>query len=165
MKQKEIVLGHLKALGFDPVELGGLGYTFNYEEINYLYMPDDDDENFLRIAIPHIFEVNDENRVVVFDAMHDSSLLVKYAKVCIMYEGAVWAIYEHRLTSSDNLQELLEHIIRVLEATAHIFHKKVNGEDIVDYKEEKELEQSFDDELEAELQKLLDNIELEEKFN
>lgn len=163
MKQKEIVLGHLKSMGFDPVELGSFGCAFNYEEINYLYMPDEDDENFLRLAIPYIYEVNDENRSLVFDAMHDSSLLVKYAKVCIMYEGAVWAIYEHRLTSLDNLQELLEHIINVLETTAHVFYKKVNGEEIVDCRNESE--QKFDDELEEELQKLLDNIEIEEEFN
>lgn len=163
MNQKEIILDQLKAMGFEPIELGDVGFVFKYEDMNYLYMPDDDDEQFLRIVIPHLFEVTDENRVAVLDAMHETGLMLKYAKVCIMYENAVWAIYEHRLTSTDNLSELLEHIIRVLEAAAHVFYKKINGEDVMGRTEESE--DSSDEELEAELQKILDSIEEYEVAN
>lgn len=163
MNQKEIILDQLKAMGFEPIELGDVGFVFKYEDMNYLYMPDDDDEQFLRIVIPHLFEVTDENRVAVLDAMHETGLMLKYAKVCIMYENAAWTIYEHRLTSTDNLAELLEHIIRVLEAAAHVFYKKINGEDVMGRSEESE--DRSDEELEAELQKMLDSIEEDEVAN
>ena len=163
MNQKEIILDQLKAMGFEPIELGDVGFVFKYEDTNYLYMPDDDDEQFLRIVIPHLFEVTDENRVAVLDAMHETGLILKYAKVCIMYENAAWAIYEHRLNSTENLAELLEHIIRVLEATAHVFYRKINGEDVMGRSEESE--DSSDEELEAELQKMLDSIEEDEVAN
>lgn len=163
MNQKEIILDQLKAMGFEPIELGDVGYVFKYEDMNYLYMPDDDDEQFLRIVIPQLFEVTDENRVAVLEAMHDTGLMLKYAKVCIMYENAVWAIYEYRLTSTDNLAELLEHIIRVLEAAVHVFYKKINGEDVMGRSEESE--DSSDEELEAELQKMLDSIDEDEEAN
>lgn len=163
MNQKEIILDQLKAMGFEPFELGDVGFVFNYEDMNYLYMPDDDDEQFLRIVIPHLFEVTDENRVAVLDAMHETGLMLKYAKVCIMYENAAWAIYEHRLTYTDNLAELLEHIIRVLEAAAHVFYKKINGEDVMGRSEESD--DRSDEELEAELQKMLDSIEDDEVVN
>ena len=162
MNQKEIILDQLKAMGFEPIELGDVGYVFKYEDMNYLYMPDDDDEQFLRIVIPQLFEVTDENRVAVLEAMHDTGLMLKYAKVCIMYENAVWAIYEYRLIS-DNLAELLEHIIRVLEAAVHVFYKKINGEDVMGRSEESE--DSSDEELEAELQKMLDSIDEDEEAN
>lgn len=163
MNQKEIIVDQLRVMGFEPIELGDVGFVFKYEEMNYLYMPDDDDEQFLRIVIPHLFEVTDENRAAVLDAMHETSLMLKYAKVCIMYENAVWAIYEHCLTTTDNLAELLEHIIRVLEATAHVFYKKINGEEVMGCSEESE--DSSDEELEAELQKMLDSIEDDEVAN
>lgn len=163
MNQKEIILDQLKAMGFEPIELGDVGFVFKYEDMNYLYMPNDDDEQFLRIVIPHLFKVTDENRVAVLDAMHETGLMLKYAKVCIMYENAVWAIYDHRLTSTDNLAELLEHIIRVLEAAAHVLYKKLNGEDVMGRSEESE--DSSDEELEAELQKMLDSIEEDEVAN
>ena len=87
MKQKEIILEQLKAMGFELYELDDVGYAFKYEDINYFYMTDDDDdEHFLRIVIPHIFEVTDENRVAVLEAMHETELMLKYAKICIMYE-------------------------------------------------------------------------------
>ena len=163
MNQKEIILDQLKAMGFEPIELGDVGFVFKYEDMNYLYMPDDDDEQFLRIVIPHLFEVTDENRVAVLDAMHETGLMLKYAKVCIMYENAAWTIYEHRLTFTDNLAELLEHIICVLEAAAHVFYKKINGEDVMGLSEESE--DSSDEQLEAELQKMLDSIEEDEVAN
>ena len=163
MNQKEIILDQLKAMGFEPIELGDAGFVFKYEDMNYLYMPDDDDEQFLRIVIPHLFEVTDDNRVAVLDAMHETGLMLKYAKVCIMYENAAWAIYEHHLNSTENLPELLEHIIRVLEATAHVFYRKLNGEDVMWRSEESE--DSSDEELEAELQKMLDSIEEDEVAN
>ena len=53
MNQKEIIIDQLKAMGFEPVELGDAGFVFKYEDMNYLYMPDDDDEQFLRIVRDH----------------------------------------------------------------------------------------------------------------
>lgn len=163
MNQKEIIIDQLKAMGFEPIELGDAGFVFKYEDVNYLYMPDEDDEQFLRIVVPHLFEVTDENRVAVLDAMQETGLMLKYAKVCIMYENTAWAVYEHRLTSTDNIAELLEHIIRVLEAAVHVFYRKISGEEIMGRSGESEV--NSDDELEAELQKMLDSIEENEEAN
>ncbi len=157
MNQKEMILDQLKAMGFEPVELGDVGYVFKYEDTDFLYMTDGDDEQFLRIVIPFLYEVTDENRTAVLEAMHNTSLLLKYAKMYIMDETTVWAVYEHRLSAADDLSDLLEHIIRVLEAAAHVFHKKINGEEVLDSFDE--ADDSSDDELEAELQKVLDETD------
>lgn len=155
MNQKKNILEQLNAMGFEPIEVGDEGYVFKFEDLNYLYLPDENDEQFLRIALPHLFEVTDENRVAVLEAMHDTSLLAKYAKVCIMH-GGVWSIYEHYISSTDDLTELLEHIIRVLGMTAYVFYKKINGEDYPEHSIESN--EPSDDELETELDKLLDSI-------
>lgn len=141
MNQKEIILKQLRSMGFEPEEEEGLGYVFKYDEMSLLYMPDDD-ENFLRIIIPNIYDVTDENRVAVLEAMQETSCIVKYTKVNIMYESLVWAVYEHYLVSEENLEDLIEHMVRALMATVAVFHKKVNG-----------------DEIEAELDKLLEGID------
>lgn len=163
MNQKEIVIDQLKAMGFEPIALGDAGFVFKYEDMNYLYMPDEDDEQFLRIVIPHLFEVTEENRVAVLEAMHEAGVMLKYAKVCIMYENTAWAVYEHRLTATDNLPELLEHIVRVLEATAFVFLAKMSGEEVVGRSDEGE--DCSDEDLEAELQKMLDGIEMDGAAN
>ena len=164
MNQKGIILKQLESMGFEPVELGEAGYLFKYEDFTYLFMPDEDDDNFLRILIPRIFDVTDENRLEVLEAMQETTQILKYVKVCIMYETSVWACYEHYLNSTDNLTDLLEHIIHILETSVHVFYKKINGEEgpnrLLESEDDSELS---DEELEAELQRLFEeNIDDEE---
>ena len=70
MNQKETIIRKLKALGFDPADFGAMGCVFRYEGLNYLYLPDDRDEHFLRIIVPNLFTITDDNRVEVLEAMH-----------------------------------------------------------------------------------------------
>lgn len=159
---KQIIFEQLSAMGFEPTELGEIGYAFSYDDLNYLYMPQDGDEQFLRIAIPQMFEVTDENRIAVLEAMHDTSSILKYTKMCIMYETSAWAIYEHHLSVNENLSDILEHIIRTLAATAYIFYQKMYGENVVEsLMESAESDEGADDDLEAQLKSLLEGVENE----
>ena len=58
---KEKILNTFATMGFQLEEMEGFGYGFRYEGINYLYMPNDDDEDFLNLAIPAILEVTEDN--------------------------------------------------------------------------------------------------------
>ncbi len=163
MNQKEIIIDELKAMGFEPVELDDIGYRFKYDGVNYLYAPNENDEQFLRIVIPNLQEVTDENRVAVLEAMQETNLMLKYAKVCILYGDSVWAIYEHRFDSTENLTDLMEHIISVLNTTQRVFYKMMNGEEVVG--SPKKSDDYSDDAIEAELQKRLDSIGDSEEYN
>ena len=44
---KEKILDAFKALGFEMEELEGFGYGFEYEGKHFLYMYNEDDEDFL----------------------------------------------------------------------------------------------------------------------
>lgn len=158
MTNKEIILQELNAMGYEPTEVESLGYVFCHEDKYFLYSPEDDDEEFLRIAIPQLYDVTEENRIDVIKALHETAYLIKYSKPVIMYTDSVWAIYEHKLVTTDNLSELLEHIIRVLEVTAFVFQKKINGEEL-NFEDSSEDENS-DDSIEAKINKLLEEIEL-----
>ena len=130
MNYKDKVLETLRSMGFEPTQIGDAGYVFKYEEMNFLYMPEDNDENFLRISVPRIFDVTVENKVAVMEAIHDTTLKLKYVKANIMFEEAVWIMYEHYLVSNENIDDLIEHIINVLHAGVMVFHKYINGEEI-----------------------------------
>lgn len=158
MTKKEIILQELNAMGYEPTEVESLGYVFCHEDKYFLYSPEDDDEEFLRIAIPQLYDVTEENRIDVIKALHETAYLIKYSKPVIMYTDSVWAIYEHKLVTTDNLSEILEHIIRVLEVTAFVFQKKINGEKL-NFEDSSEDENS-DDSIEAKINKLLEEIEL-----
>lgn len=158
MTKKEIILQELNAMGYEPTEVESLGYVFCHEDKYLLYSPEDDDEEFLRIAIPQLYDVTEENRIDVIKALHETAYLIKYSKPVIMHTDSVWAIYEHKLVTTENLSELLEHIIRVLDVTAFVFQKKINGEEL-NFEDSSEDENS-DDSIEAKINKILEETEL-----
>lgn len=133
MDKKE-VLEKLEVIGFEVEEVPDFGHVFKYEGMNILFMPDDD-EDFLRFAAPNIFEVTDENRASVLEMVNDTNLGIKYSKVCV-YGEQVWVFYEHRLFGENDLEEIIEHSLFLLRATAAVFLRKIDGEDFEDMKDE-----------------------------
>lgn len=125
---KELVLSKFKELGFALEDAGELGYFFKFEELNFLYLPDEDDENFLRLAVPNIFDVTADNRSLVMDVVNETNMSVKYSKTCVSNDN-VWSFYEHRLFGEDNLEDIIEHGIRLLQVTVGLFYRKIEGDD------------------------------------
>jgi hypothetical protein len=124
---KELVLEKLESLGFSVVDAHEFGYVFKYEELTLLYMPDDD-ENFLRFALPNIFDVTAENRPFVLEVVNDTNMTIKYSKTCVFGES-VWVFYEYRLFGDDNIEVIIEHGLLLLQATVGLFHRKIEGDD------------------------------------
>ena len=124
---KELVLSKFEELGFALEDAGEFGYFFNYEELSYLYLPEEDDENFLRLAVPNIFDVTVENKPLVLEVVNDTNMSVKYSKTCVANEN-VWSFFECRLFDDDNLADIIEHGIRLLQVTVGMFYRKVEGD-------------------------------------
>ena len=124
---KELILAKIEELGFSIEEAGDFGYVFKYEELTILYMPDDD-ENFLRFAVPNIYDVTDENKRFVLEVVNDTNMSIKYSKTCV-YGDSVWVFYEYRLLGEDNLEDIIEHSMLLLQASYFLFHRKLEGDD------------------------------------
>ena len=124
---KEIILAKIEELGFSIEEAGDFGYVFKFEELTILYMPDDD-ENFLRFAVPNIYDVTDENKRFVLEVVNDTNMSIKYSKTCV-YGDSVWVFYEYRLFGDDNLEDIIEHSMLLLQASYFLFHRKLDGDE------------------------------------
>lgn len=124
---KELILAKIEELGFSIEEAGDFSYVFKYEELTILYMPDDD-ENFLRFAVPNIYDVTDENKPFVLEVVNDTNMSIKYSKTCV-YGDSVWVFYEYRLFGEDNLEDIIEHSMLLLQASYFLFHRKLEGDD------------------------------------
>jgi hypothetical protein len=124
---KELILAKIEELGFSIEEAGDFGYVFKFEELTILYMPDDD-ENFLRFAVPNIYDVTDENKRFVLEVVNDTNMSIKYSKTCV-YGDSVWVFYEYRLFGEDNLEDIIEHSMLLLQASYFLFHRKLEGDD------------------------------------
>ena len=126
---KENVLTALSALGFIPEEIEGYGYRFDYEGLTLLYSVEDDDTKSIAFAAPNLFDVSEDNRVAVLEALVRLAGKVKYVQPCIMFDSQVWINYQHYLGDSEVTPDLIEHIIRVLAYSTIKFHNIINGDE------------------------------------
>ena len=111
---KEKILDAFKALGFEMEEIEGLGYGFEYEGRHFLYMYNEDDEDFLNIALPAVHDVDDENNVGFYQVMDKINGTLKYVKAYILNDS-MWLFYERELFGGEDLKKILSHMILHLE--------------------------------------------------
>lgn len=102
---KEQILNTFVTLGFQLEEMEGFGYGFRYEGINYLYMPNDDDEDFLNISIPAIVEVAEDNAQPALMLMDKLNSSLKYVKANRMGDS-IWLFYERELYGGEDFEEV-----------------------------------------------------------
>ena len=93
---KEKILEAFSNLGFKLEEEEGMGYSFNYEGLNLLYMYNEDDEEFLNIALPGIIEVEDDKMLHTCALLEKINSTLKYVKA-YMLGNSVWLFYEREL--------------------------------------------------------------------
>lgn len=126
---KENVLNALSALGFIPEEIEGFGYRFEYEGLTVIYSVDDEDAQCVTFTAPDVFDISDDNRTAVLEAMVKVCGKLKYVQPLIMFENQVWLNYQHYTGDQEVTPGLIEHMIRALAFSTITFHKIINGED------------------------------------
>lgn len=112
---KEKILEAFKDLGFKLEETEGMGYNFNYEGLNLLYMYNENDEEFLNIALPGIIEVEEGKMLQICALLEKINSTLKYVKAYIFGNG-VWLFYERELFSEEDLMTVISRMILHLEA-------------------------------------------------
>ncbi|MDE6332955.1 MAG: hypothetical protein K2L80_10215, partial [Muribaculaceae bacterium] len=90
---KESVLTTLRTLGFIPEEIEGFGYRFEYEDLTVIYSADEDEAKCITLTVPYVFNISDDNRVAVLEAMAKLCGRMKYVQPVIMFQEQVWLNY------------------------------------------------------------------------
>ena len=113
--RKEKILAAFENLGFNLEDNESLGFSFNYEGINYLYMYNEDDEDFLNISVPGIYDLEEDNKEN-YDALKEKiNSTLKYVKAYTLGKG-LWLFYERDLLGNEDLEEVIRHMILHLAA-------------------------------------------------
>lgn len=112
---KEKVLEALEVLGFKIETEDGSYHTFSYEGLNMLYIYNENDENFLSIALPGIMEVEDDNTIQAFALMDKINSTLKYVKAYTLGKR-VWMFYERELFGGEDLEAVIYSMVLRLEA-------------------------------------------------
>lgn len=112
---KEKILAAFENLGFNLEDNESLGYHFYYEGINFLYMYNEDDEDFLNISVPGIYDLEEDNKEN-YDALKEKiNSTLKYVKVYTIGKG-LWLFYERELLGNEDLEEVIRHMVLHLAA-------------------------------------------------
>ena len=112
---KEKILEAFKELGFKLEEEEGMGYCFNYEGLNLLYMYNENDEEFLNIALPGIVDVEEDKMLQICALLEKINSTLKYIKAYIL-GNSVWLFYERELFGKEDLMTVISRMILHLEA-------------------------------------------------
>lgn len=112
---KEKILAAFENLGFNLEDNESLGFSFNYEGITYLYMYNEDDEDFLNISVPGIYDLEEDNKEN-YDALKEKiNSTLKYVKAYTLGKG-LWLFYERDLLGNEDLEEVIRRMILHLAA-------------------------------------------------
>lgn len=127
---KEKILEAFENLGFNLEYNDTLGYSFFYEGINLLYMYNEDDETFLNISVPGIYDLEDGKEA--YDVLKEKiNSTLKYVKAYTLC-NSLWIFYERDLLGNEDLEEVIRRMVLQL-AAALMFARDVidkieNGE-------------------------------------
>lgn len=143
---KEKILEAFKALGFEMEHMEGFGYGFRYEGKPYIYMYNEDDEDFLNIALPAVLDMDEENSVGFYQVMDKLNGSLKYVKAYKLYDS-MWLFYERELFGGEDLKLILSRMILHLEAGLLLLRKAMasSEEDCESESEETDSDNGNDD--------------------
>mgnify|MGYP004499222379 FL=1 len=120
----------MRTWGFNLEYNDTLGYSFFYEGINLLYMYNEDDETFLNISVPGIYDLEDgkETYEVLKEKINSTLKYVKAYTLC----NSLWIFYERDLLGNEDLEEVIRRMVLQLAAALmfarDIIDKIENGE-------------------------------------
>ncbi len=118
----ETLQEYLKKEGFLP-ELTEFGLQFKYETLDFVSFKDEEDELFLNLFFPQIFEVTDENRQDVLAALDQANSEVKVAKASVRFGNAVWVGVEMLLSENYDLGDIVPRSLNMMIYYRDIFYK------------------------------------------
>lgn len=122
---KEKILNAFKSLGFEMEDMEDLGYGFDYEGLHYLWM-NNDDEEFLNIAIPAVYDKSDSNELEFYQVIDKLNSMLKYVKVNEI-GNSMWLFYEREMIGEEDFEKLLPKMIIHLEHAVRFLRNE--GED------------------------------------
>ena len=113
---KEKILKAFSDLGFKLEEEEGVGYSFSYEGLNLLYVYNENDEEFLNIALPGIIEVEEGRMLYICALLERINSSLKYLKA-YMFGDSIWLFYEREVMGDEeDLMKVISRMILRLEA-------------------------------------------------
>ena len=124
MKLVDKVMVELQKLGLLP-QKEEFGIVFKYQMVNYIYL-DNDDEEYIKIYIPSMMNVDDDDLGMVLTILNSLNNKMKVIKF-VVEDGTVWSCYEMRVHEGVSLGDMIEHAVEGLFVSYQKIYELLKG--------------------------------------
>ncbi len=125
MKTSEMVLNFLRQQGFIPEVDEGGNIDFKYQMASFVFINNDEDEEFFQLMMPCIFDVTDDNRDMVMEAANKVNRQIKVVKACVINDS-VWLLFESLLDHSPEVSDIIPRALNILQGARRQFYEEMS---------------------------------------
>lgn len=122
---KDIIRQYLASEGLQPEEKS-YGFYFRYQMRNFFIEHDEDDDQYLRIIMPGIYEANEDNMLEVLQACNEVDNGRKVIK-CYVSDGDVDLAAELLVDQTPDLKDIVPRALGMLLGGQESFYKALKG--------------------------------------
>ncbi len=120
----KLVFDYLNSQGYLPQIQDNGNLLFRSRDLTYIYVDNDNDAEFLQLILPGIFDVTEDNRDVVLEAMNKVAFSMKVAKPVIINDQ-VWLFFENLIDSTPDVSTIIPRAIDILAGARDEFYKEM----------------------------------------
>ena len=127
MNLNDLMLEFLRKEGYRP-DVTNFGIAFKVEGATFLYLTDDNDDQYFRLMMPGIYDVTDDNEFAVLRALNETNGSLKVVKLYTMGEGDdrdVWVAFEILADSTPELADFVPRALSLLRAGRQDFYNRL----------------------------------------
>ena len=126
MKTTEMVMNFLRQQGFCPeVDEDNGNILFKYQMANFLFVNNDEDEEFFQLLMPGIYDVTDDNRDMVLEAANKVNHSIKVVKACVINDN-VWLFFENLLDHTPEVEDSIPRALAILQGARQHFYQEIS---------------------------------------
>lgn len=126
MKTTEMVMNFLRQQGFCPeVDEDNGNILFKYQMANFLFVNNDEDEEFFQLLMPGIYDVTDDNRDMVLEAANKVNHSIKVVKACVINDN-VWLFFENLLDHTPEVEDIIPRALAILQGARQHFYQEIS---------------------------------------
>ena len=116
---------YLTSEGLRPEETD-FGFVFKYQNLTFFIFWDDDDNQYLKIALPGIYNVDDNNREDALAAANEVNIEWKVIKTVVLSDE-VWVVAEQLIDKDPNMADLVPRTIQILVSGRESFYEHLEN--------------------------------------
>ena len=128
MAKMEEIINYLQNEGLMPKKDEDGDIVFKYQMKNFIIFDTTDDEQYLQIALPGIYDVTEENLVEVLAACNSVNRGIKVAKAIITGDNkSVWVVYESMLDTTPVYDDIVPRSLEILMTAQKSFYETISN--------------------------------------